>query len=141
MYDVSERSDLRLRPNSSGFAFVLRRSRLRKFSGRNATRFVFLNRFSSFERLCFLLENMYACMYVHMYVCMYVFEYVTDSSSKKRPLLECPEDLMSCSDSPRDRPCTVGFDERVTAPNMLTMDASLHGFRYPLSTACMYVNM
>ena len=78
-------------------------------------------------------------MYVCMYVCMYAFEYVTDSSSKKRPLLEGPEDLRSCSDSPRDRPCIVGFDQRVTAPNMLTMDASLHGFSGPLSTACMYI--
>ena len=46
---------------------------------------------------------------------------------------------MSCSDSPRDRPCIVRFDQRVTAPNMLTMDASLHGFSGPLSTACMYI--
>ena len=72
MYDVSERSDLRLRPNSSGFAFVLRRSRIRKSSGRNTTRFVFLNRFSNFERLCFLLESMYVCMHVCMYVCIRV---------------------------------------------------------------------
>ena len=60
VYEVSGWSGLRLCHNSNGFAFVLRRSRSRKSSGRNTSRCVFRSLFPFFTHLCLLLAHIYS---------------------------------------------------------------------------------